>query len=394
MGVEQKSAARRRRPASSPDRTPRTPGRRKIRYAVVGQGYIAQVAVLPSFEHARKNSVLAALISDDPLKLKKLSGKYGVECVAGYDEYDALMASGEVDAVYIALPNHLHHDYTLRAARAGVHVLCEKPMAVTDAECAQMQQGCKQHGVKLMIAYRLHFDKANLKAVEIVKSGKLGEPRIFNSTFTMQVNDSDNIRLRRETGGGVLYDIGIYCINAARYLFRDEPTEVFAVTASDGERRFRETEEMASVILRFPGDRLATFTCSFGAPKASVYEIVGSRGSLRAAPAYGYAEDLRHVLTIGGKAHERVFPQHDQFAPQLLYFSDCILNDREPEPSGEEGRIDVRIINALYESARTGRTVALPRLTKRVRMTASQQISRPAVDKPRLIHATPPAGKG
>lgn len=391
MGVEKKTATRRRRSASSS--THRSRGRRKIRYAVVGQGYIAQAAVLPAFEHARKNSALAALISDDPLKLKKLSGKYGVECITGYDEYDALMASGEIDAVYIALPNHLHLDYTLRAARAGVHVLCEKPMAVTDAECAQMQRECKKHGVKLMIAYRLHFDKANLTAIEIVKSGKLGEPRIFNSTFTMQVNDADNIRLRWETGGGVLYDIGIYCINAARYLFRDEPTEVFAVTASDGERRFREVEEMASVVMRFPGDRLATFTCSFGAAKASAYEVVGTRGSLRAAPAYAYAEDLRHVVTIGRKSHERVFPQHDQFAPQLLYFADCILNDREPEPSGQEGRIDVRIINALYESARTGQVVALPRMTKRARLASSQQISRPAVDKPALVHATPPSGK-
>ncbi len=371
----------------------RAGGRRKIRYAVIGQGYIAQGAVLPAFAHARKNSELVALISDDPIKLKKLSRDYGVERIAGYDEYDALMASGEVDAVYIALPNHMHLDYTLRAARAGVHVLCEKPMAVTEAECEQMLRACKKQRVKLMIAYRLHFEKANLTAVEIVQSGKLGEPRIFNSTFTMQVNDTDNIRLHQETGGGVLYDIGVYCINAARYLFRDEPTEVFAVTASNGERRFREVEEMASVVMRFPGDRLATFTCSFGAAKASAYEIVGTRGSLRVAPAYGYSEDLKHVVTIDGKSRERVFPQRDQFAPQLLYFSDCILNDREPEPSGQEGRIDVRIVNALYQSAKTGQPLALPRMRKQVRPAGRQQISRPAVDKPRLVHATPPSGK-
>jgi len=210
MTLSPPATQRKNKTASSARRTGR---KRKIRYAVIGQGYIAQGAVLPAFAHANKNSELVALISDDRLKLKKLSRDYGVECIAGYDEYDALMASGEVDAVYIALPNHLHLTYTQRAARAGVHVLCEKPMAVTEAECEQMVRVCKKQGVKLMIAYRLHFEKANLTAVDIVKSGKLGEPRIFNSTFTMQVRDTDNIRLREETGGGVLYDIGVYCIN-------------------------------------------------------------------------------------------------------------------------------------------------------------------------------------
>lgn len=150
---------------------------------------------------------------------------------------------------------------------------------------------------------------------------------------------------------------------------------------------------MASAVLRFPGDRLATFTCSFGAAKASAYEVVGTQGSLRVAPAYGYAEDLKRIVTINGKSRERVFPHRDQFAPQLLYFSDCILKDRQPEPSGQEGLIDVRIINALYQSAKTGQVIALPRMSKRVRPANRQQISRPAVDKPKLARATPPSGK-
>lgn len=391
MDSEKKSAARGKNGTGQPVRHA---GRgRKIRYAVIGQGYIAQGAVLPAFTNAKKNSELAALISDDPVKLKKLSKDYGVALVATYDEYDSVLASGEIDAVYIALPNHLHLDYTVRAARAGVHVLCEKPMAVTAAECRKMLRVCKKHGVKLMIAYRLHLEKANLAAVEQVKSGVLGELRLFNSTFTMQVNDPDNIRLLQETGGGTLYDLGVYCINAARYLFRDEPTEVFAVTARNDEQRFAEVEEMASAIMRFPGDRLASFTCSFGTAKASAYEVVGTKGSLRVAPAYSYAEDLKHTLTVDGKSRVRRFSHGDQFAPQLVYFADCILQDRTPEPSGEEGLIDVRIINALYRSAETRRVVKLPRLHKRQRPTDKQQLSRPAVDKPRLIRATSPSGK-
>jgi glucose-fructose oxidoreductase len=372
---------------------PAKPARRRIHYAVVGQGYIAQSEVLPAFAHAEKNSELAALISDDPVKLEKLSEAYGVAQVGGYDDYDALLASGEIDAVYIALPNHLHLDYTLRAARAGVHVLCEKPMAVTEAECQQMTRECKKRGVKLMIAYRLHFEKANLAAIEVVQSGKLGEPRIFSSIFTMQVVDPDNIRLRSETGGGVLYDIGVYCINAARYLFRDEPLEVYATTARSGEKRFADVEEMASVVMHFPGERLASFTCSFGAAHGSHYEVVGTRGSLRVEPAYSYSEDLKHVLTVDGKSRERVFTQQDQFGPQLLYFSDCVLKDREPEPSGEEGLIDVRIVNALYESAENGRVVKLPRMKKRVRPALKQAIKRPPIAKPALVRAASPSGK-
>ena len=391
MGPRKKPVARAPSGAARPKRSS-TRGR-KIRYAVIGQGYIAQAAVLPAFDHAKKNAELVALISDDPVKLKKLSRDYGVARVATYDDYDVLMASGEIDAVYIALPNHLHLDYTVRAARAGVHVLCEKPMAVTEAECRKMQRECKKQGVKLMIAYRLHLEKANLAAVELVRSGTLGEPRLFNSTFTMQVNDPDNIRLHEETGGGTLYDIGVYCINAARYLFRDEPTEVFAITARNHEKRFSEVEEMTSASMRFPGDRLASFICSFGTAKSSAYEVVGTLGSLRVAPAYSYAQDLKLTVTVDGKTRERRFSRSDQFAPQLVYFADCILYDKNPEPSGEEGLIDVRIINALYRSAETGRVVKLPRMQKDVRPTRKQQLSRPAVDKPKLVRATPPSGK-
>jgi glucose-fructose oxidoreductase len=187
---------------------------KKIRYAVVGLGYIAQNAVLPAFAHAR-NSELTALVSDNPTKLKKLSKKYCVPHTYSYEEYSECLESGEVDAVYIALPNHMHRAYTEAAARAGVHVLCEKPMAVTEEDCQAMIAAAEKNNIKLMIAYRLHFEEANLRAVELVQSGKLGEPRVFDSVFTMQVKPG-NVRLQKEKGGGTLYDIGIYCINAAR----------------------------------------------------------------------------------------------------------------------------------------------------------------------------------
>jgi glucose-fructose oxidoreductase len=324
--------------------------RKKIRYAVVGLGHIAQIAVLPAFRHARRNSELTALVSGDAKKLEVLGKKYRIRHPASYDQYDDLLRSGEIDAVYIALPNSLHAEYSIRAANAGIHVLCEKPMAVTAKECAAMIRAARKHHVKLMIAYRLHFEEANLQAIQIVKSGKIGEPRFFNSLFSLQVKEG-NIRTRDELGGGTLYDLGIYCINAARYLFQAEPQEVFAYSSRNGDRRFREIDEMSSALLRFPDDRLGTFTSSFGAMDAASYEIVGTKGRLRVDPAYEYAMALRHHLTVGEKTTSRTFRKRDQFAPELLYFSDCIIKNREPEPSGSDGLADVRVIEALYRSA-------------------------------------------
>jgi len=360
---------------------------RQIRYAVVGLGHIAQTAVLPAFRHAGGNSTLAALVSGDPEKLAQLGRRYKVDLLYSYDEYDECLRSGQVDAVYITLPNSLHREYAVRAARAGVHVLCEKPMAVTEAECRAMIRAARENQIKLMVAYRLHFEAANLKAVEIVKSGKLGDPRIFHSIFAMQVKEG-NIRTKDHLGGGSIYDLGVYCVNAARYVFQDEPYQVLAAGARRRDPRFKEIDEMTSAILRFAGDRLAVFTSSFGATDVSMYEIVGTRGKLRLEPAYEYAMGLKHQLTIDGKTQERRFSKRDQFAPELIYFSSCILKNIEPEPSGEEGLADVRVIEALYRSARTGKAVTIRTTARRKRPTMRQEMRRPPIARPpELVHA-------
>jgi len=364
---------------------------KKIRYAVVGLGHIAQVAVLPAFAHA-ENSELAALVSDDPEKLEKLGRRYKVKERFSYDQYDDCLRSGIVDAVYIALPNHLHRSYTERAARAGVHVLCEKPMAVTEEDCLSMIRTAEENGVKLMVAYRLHFEEANLTAIDLVQSGKLGDPRLFDSVFTMQVKEGD-IRLGpRELGGGTLYDIGVYCINAVRNLYGAEPMEVVAFSSNNGDARFQECEEMTSAILRFPGrERLASFTCSFGAADVSSYRVVGTEGEIAMDPAYEYAGELVQRVTINGKKRERRFPKRDQFAPELVSFSECILTGSSPEPSGWEGLADVRVIRALYRSADTGRPVTLEPFDKEDRPSLDQEITRPGVQKPQLVNTDSPS---
>jgi len=364
---------------------------RKIRYAVVGLGHIAQVAVLPAFKNS-KNSELVAIVSGESVKRDRLGKKYRLKQVYSYEDYDRALS--EVDAVYIAVPNHLHREYAVRAAKAGVHVLCEKPMAVTEEECKAMIDAAEENQVKLMIAYRLHFEAGNLEAIQLAKSGKLGDVRVFTYEFAQQVTE-DNIRVTEPTkrGGGPVYDMGVYCINAARYLFRDEPTEVFAATGNDGEKRFEKVEEMTSVVMRFPEERIATFTCSFGAADVSRYTLIGTKGLLVSDPAYEYAMEIKHELTIAGKKKTRTFPKRDQFAAELVYFSDCILQNRDPEPSGLEGLADVRIVEAIYESARTRKVVELPELPAKKRPTLRQEIHRPAHGKPKTVRTKSPSGE-
>jgi predicted dehydrogenase len=360
----------------------RTRSTKKVRYAVVGLGHIAQVAVLPAFAHAA-NSEVTALVSDDPAKLMALARKYkSVEGTLSYDEYVACL--DHVDAVYIALPNHLHADYTIRAANVGVHALCEKPMAVTVAECRKMIAACRDGGVKLMVAYRLHFEEINLAVVDLIRRGKIGEPKFFNSSFSMTVRDGD-IRTKKDMGGGSLYDIGVYCINAARYIFRAEPVEVAAISVNSGMKKFAEIDESTSAILKFDGGRVASFVTSFNAADVAEYRVVGTKGQIHVEPAYEYAEGLEYEMIIDGKSTKKRIGKRDQFAAELLHFSDCVLKNREPEPSGEEGMQDVRIVEALYESSRRGRGVAIPPLEGERYPSKRQKISRPGVRKPKLV---------
>jgi predicted dehydrogenase len=361
----------------------------KVRYAVVGIGNIAQVAVLPAFRHARENSELCALVSGDPEKLAELGARHHVPVTGSYDELEDVIDRAGIDAVYLAVPNRQHREFTERAARAGVHVLCEKPMAIDEDDCLAMIRACDDRGVKLMIAYRLHFEIANLEAIEIVRSGRLGDARYLSSAFSQQVRPGD-IRTKGDLGGGALYDLGVYCVNAARYLFRAEPESVLGVTLGSADPRFRDVDEATSAILRFPGGRVASFTVSQGAADVSSYRIVGTRGDLRVEPAYDYQTELSHHLTIDGKTHERRFAKRDQFAPELVYFSRCIIENREPEPSGWEGLADVRVMRAIFESARTGRAVDLPPFERRMRPDRSQEIAKPPLPKQPTVHAPSP----
>jgi predicted dehydrogenase len=364
---------------------------KKVRYAVVGTGWFAQEAILPAFQNATDNSQLAAIVSGDPKKQKEVGERYGVPAY-GYEQYGDLLESGTIDAVYIALPNSMHKEYTLRAAKEHIHVLTEKPMAATAAECREMITACDEAGVKLMVAYRLHFESGNLTAIDHIKSGKIGDPRLFNSVFTQQVQEG-NTRLDADLAGSPLMDIGIYCINAARYLFQDDPIEVSGFAASNKESRFREVPEMVSAVMRFPKARIATFTCGFGEAKVSEYRVVGTTGDLKMELAYTFRGDITlHLTDKDGKTKLTKFPERDQVGPEIAYFSDCVLHNRVPEPSGLEGLADLTIIEAIEQACETGRAVNLLPFEAKPRPSLVQEYKMPKVQAPELVNAASPGG--
>lgn len=361
--------------------------KRKIRYAVMGAGNIAQVAVLPAFKHAKSNSELVAVISGDPEKRQQLSKAYGLELSGDYENLERILEQGAVDALYVATPNTLHKQYALRAAAAGVHILCEKPLATTVADAEEMCAGCASANVKLMVAYRLHFEEANLRALELVKAGEIGEPRVFDSVFSHVVRPGD-IRTRPELGGGAVLDLGVYCINAARNLFREEPVLVFATS-----QERNGVDDTTTAILQFSRGRVAQFTVSNSTAAVSSYRIAGTDGDLRVEPAYEYFDKLEHHLTVDGKTSHESFGKRDQFAPELEYFSQCILDDTDPEPDAEEAIDDLRVVEAILQSASSGRPVPLAPRERTRRPSISQESKKPAVGKVHPIHAPSPSLK-
>jgi predicted dehydrogenase len=357
-----------------------------VRFAVVGLGHIAQAAVLPAFKHSKGRAQLTALVSDTPAKLKQLGKRYGVKSLHSYETATDLFESGEIDAVYVALPNSMHAEWTIKAANAGLHVLCEKPLAPTVRECQQMIEACDQNGVQLMTAYRLHFERCNLEVADLVRKKRIGAARYFDSQFSMQVK-AGNIRTKADLGGGPEYDIGIYCLNAARYVFAADPTQVWATATNSGDARFKEIPETVHVIMKFSEERIANFICSFGAADRSRYEIVGTKGSVVVDPAFEYAEGLGYELTVGEKKKRKKFAKSDQFAPELIYFADCVRRNRRPEPSGLEGLIDVAVIEAIHRSITSGRWESLDATPdKRRRPDLRQEMrSEPVPREPELV---------
>lgn len=308
---------------------------------------------------ATGNSRMQAIVSGNPVAAKALADFHGVPEVLTYADYDALIASDRIDAVYIALPNSMHADYTIRALRAGKHVLVEKPLASTLSDAKAMVAAARMGGALLMTAYRLHCEPATHSMLAAVRGGDIGEPRFISSTFGFQLA-AGNHRLKPGHWGGPLQDVGIYCLNAIRHIFEAEPVAVQAMTSRPAQDpRFAEVDESLAVTLHVPGDRLAQFFCSFGTAISETIRVVGTMGELLLDPAFRFESALRLRVVADGQEKVENFPHVDHFAGQIAYFSDCIQSSIEPVPNGDEGLADMRALLAIEEAARTGMTVSL-----------------------------------
>jgi predicted dehydrogenase len=361
--------------------------KKKIRYGFVALGDIAQEAMLPAVEHTG-NSTIAALVTGDPVKAGRLAERYGVQHTYSYEQFREMLASGNVDAIYIATPNWRHAEFVLPALAAGIHVLVEKPLEIDSARCQQILDAQRASKAKLMVAYRLHFEPATVAAIERVRNGELGQVHLFTSTFAQMV-DPANHRAKTEAAGPVL-DMGPYPVNAVRNVFGAEPTEVSAFGSRHANSGLGDFDDTVTVMLRFPEGQLAHFVVSYYGNAIDTYTVLGTKGSLQVQPGYTYGESLEHSLTIGEKKDNITYKGTDHFGGEMKYFSDCILHEIDPEPDAEEGLADVRVLEAIQRSLKTGEAQTLPPFARSKHIDPDQVVRLGALKPPEPVHASSP----
>ena len=337
---------------------PDPPGK-KMGYAIVGLGMLSINEILPAFAKCEKSKPVA-FVSGHPDKANKLALRYGInpKNIYNYENYGTIKDNPEVDIIYIVLPNFMHAEYTIRGFQAGKHVLTEKPMAATPADCQQMIDAGRKAGKKLMVAYRCRYEPYNQEAIRIAHSGDLGPILVIEADAGWNATNPDQWRLKKDlAGGGSLMDIGIYALNGSRYLSGEEPTEVNAMIYNvPGDPRFKEVEETVNFQLRFPSGTIANCTSSYGYYPTSHFRVIGTKGWLEMDPATWYRDQRLKVGGTNGIV-EQELPSRDHFALEMDHMSQCVMENKEPLTPGEEGLRDIKLMMAIYESAQTGKTV-------------------------------------
>jgi predicted dehydrogenase len=328
----------------------------KLGFAVVGIGKLAQDEIIPALRKT-DNAYLAALVSGHPEKARRVAAENGVsnDAIYNYENYDQIAKNPDIDVVYIVLPNNMHAEYTIRALKAGKHVLCEKPMASTVADAEAMVAAAKAAKRHLMIAYRCLTEPLNVEAMRRVRSGSLGKTRLVITKMVRQStlsDPSDAWRLdMKMSGGGALADMGIYGINGTRYLLNEEPVEVRATSQTDkSDPRFKSVEDLYSWEFRFPSGAIAQGSTSFDASDTMAYEVYGEQKRIVADPGCFYGGN--HLsLVQGGNRTEIPIREVDHFAREMDWMADVVLGKKPMLAPGEEGLQDMRLIAAIMESA-------------------------------------------
>jgi predicted dehydrogenase len=346
---------------------------KRIGFAIVGLGRLALNQILPSFGKT-KYAKPVALVSGDRVKALKVADQYGIQESAVYDyqSYGAIAHNPDVQVIYIVLPNSMHAEYVLRGAKLGKHILCEKPMATNTKDCEAMIAACEESRVRLMIAYRQQYEPMNRAIVKMVQSGKLGQLKSIIATNAQNQGDPNQWRQKIAlSGGGCLPDVGIYCLNAARFISGEEPIEVFGTTYQPkDDPRFIEVEETCSFTLRFPSGLIASCSSGYGVHRSQLLRVEGDKGWAELSPAFGYAGlRLRTSKAEDGHdvASEPEVEAVDQFAQEIDHMSLCVMKNEQPHTPGEEGAQDQSLVEAIYASAKGGQSVRVRPPTKPTR---------------------------
>jgi predicted dehydrogenase len=339
---------------------------KKAGFAIIGIGKLTESQLLPAFkycEHAKP----AALVGGDTEKMQKLARQYGIneKNIYSYETFDSIRLNREVDAVYIVLPNSMHKEFTVRAAEAGKHILCEKPMSVNITDAKAMIEVCKRESRKLMIAYRIQYEPHHRLMKEWVRNDVFGKVKMIESFNGEYIGDPSQWRFKKSlSGGGALVDLGIYCINTVRFLKGEEPVWVFANTYSTADDdRFKEVEEAVAFELGFADGTFAVCSTSYSTHKCQRYRCFTHNAWFGMDPAFPY-QDLK--IEISTKEDDQfpvpVITPKNQFALMMDHMAKCILEDTAPDTPGEEGLKDQLIIDAIYKSAKEKKIVEIDTL--------------------------------
>ena len=337
------------------------PQSRRVGYAIVGLGKLSAEELIPA-ARTSEHAYVAALVTGEPDKGEAFARAFDLtgDDVYSYEQFEALAGREDVAAVYIVLPNSMHREYVERAAKMGKHVLCEKPLGMSAPDAQAMVDACRAAGVLLMTAYRCQYTPEHWAAREAVQGGRLGTVRVIESVHTQVEDDPTVWRLRAAlAGGGPLPDIGLYSLNIIRFVLGQEPQWVFAdLHQPEGDERFAEVEERVAWMMGFPGGVVATCLTSYAAQDTSSLRVLGEKGGVLMDPAFEY-QGLKLTIEDDEGKFQPSFPAYDQFGLELDHFAQCVRSGRQPWTPGEEGVADHVVMDAIYQSARSGQRVSL-----------------------------------
>ncbi|MGA3284923.1 MAG: Gfo/Idh/MocA family oxidoreductase [Verrucomicrobiota bacterium] len=330
---------------------------RKIGFALAGLGRLSTYQLAPALQKT-KYCRLAGIVTGHPAKAEQWKTQYNIpdKNIYNYDNMEKMADNPDIDVVYVVTPNALHAELSIKAAKAGKHVLCEKPMEVSVEKCQQIIDACKQAGRQLAIGYRLHFEPNNLECVRLAREKVFGDLKIIEAGFGFPIGDPTQWRLKRDlAGGGPLMDVGIYALQATRYLTGEEPVLVSAIETVTDPVKFKEVEESIVWQTKFPSGAIAHCCATYRAPGLAHFTAYAQKGWFKLDPAFLYSG----IQGQRSDKQEIHLPAIDQFAAEMDDFAQCILNNQPTKVPGEEGLRDVKIMMAIYEAARTGKTVSL-----------------------------------